>query len=376
MSNSTEDRVRAHFAERAAQEVLPGPDADDAVERARQAGGPIDDGRRLASGNVTWLRRSRVLVAVAAALVVSVAAVGALIATDDDNGRVATDLSPAPTVPDPDPSPSPSTTPSTEPTTPSTSETTAPPPPSGNQPTGPIVSVEGVLGTWSGSEWVRWEVGATPPYGDEYQVVRLDEPISTAVGAAKPDCTPSGLPSIDVGLGYTHEPFDPQPIAVAGVGDPRPRPVEVLDPAAPAYREAAAEVVAGLGIADPAPQVSQVVRGDIDGDGAAEVVVVAERVSDPVAFYAAGGDYAVAFLRRVVGGEVETSLIASSIADPQGEMNPSIEVYRVSALADLNGDGRMEIVLDLRYWEGSSTFVHELRPDGTLPEVLSVACGV
>jgi hypothetical protein len=370
MTGLTEDRLRAHFADRAARDVLPGPDADVAVERARQAdGGP---GGRAAPRNVRWLRRPRVLLAAAAAVVVAIAAAGALIATDDP-ARVTTDPAPAPTAPDQGPDPS--TTPSTEPTTPSTSETTAPPP-AGDRPTGPIVSLEGVLGTWSGSEWVRWEVGATPPSGDDYQIVRLDEPISTAVGAAGVDCSPAGLPSIDVGLGYTDEPLAPQPIAVTGVGDPRPRPVEVLDPAAPAYREAAADVVAGLGITDPAPQVSQVVRGDLDGDGAAEVVVVAERISDPVGFNAGEGDYSVAFLRRVVGGEVETSLIASSIADPRAETNPSMEVYRVSALADLNGDGRMEVVLNLRYWEGSSSLVHELQPDGALLEVLSASCGV
>lgn len=370
MTSSTEDRLRAHFAERTARDVLPGPDADAAVERVLQAGGSAGGGT--APGTVTWLRRNRAVLAAAAAVVVAVAAAGALITTDDDT-RVTTNPTPPPSVPDT----APSTTPSTEPTTPSTSDTTVTPPaPTGDQPTGPIVSIEGVLGTWSGSAWVPWEAGVEPPLGDEYQLVRLGEPIATAVSAAGVDCSPSGLPSIDVGLEYSDEPLDPQPIAVTGVGDPRPRPVEVLDPASPAYRDAAAAVVADLGITDPAPQLSQVVRGDLDGDGSAEVVVVAERLTDPVGFVAAEGDYSVAFVRRVVGGAVETTVLASSIADPQPELISSIEVYRVSAFADLNGDGRMEIVLKLRYYEGSASFVHELRADGSLPEVLRADCGV
>jgi len=36
----------------------------------------------------------------------------------------------------------------------------------------------------------------------------------------------------------------------------------------------------------------------------------------------------------------------------------------------------LEIVLGARFWESSSTMVHELRSDGTIPEVLSVGCGV
>ncbi len=368
MNGLIEDRLRAHFADREARDMLPGPEADVAVERARQAGGR--SGGRAAPRDVRWLRRPRVLLAAAAAVVVAIAAAGALIATDDP-ARVTTDPSPAPTAPDPGPDPS--TTPSTEPTTPPTSEITAPPP-AGDRPTGPIVALEGVLGTWSGTEWVRWE--ATPPYGDEYQIVRLDEPISTAVGAAGVDCSPAGLPSIDIGLEFDADPLAPEPIGVTGVADPRPRAVEVLDPTASVYRDAAVEVVAGLGVADPAPQVSQVVRGDLDGDGSAEVVVVAERLSDPDGLLAGDGDYSVAFAQRVVGGDVQTTVIASSIADPRPEMTPFVEVYRVSALADLNGDGRMEVVVNGRYYEGSMTYVHELRPDGTLPEVLSAGCGV
>ena len=182
MTGLIEDRLRAHFADRAARDVLPGPEADVAVERARQAG--ARSGGRAAPRNVRWLRRPRVLLA--AAVVVAIAAAGVLIATDDP-ARVTTDPSPAPT--SPDQGPDPSTTPSTEPTTPSTSETTAPPP-AGDRPTGPIVSLEGVLGTWSGSEWVPWDAGATPgDAGDgEYRIVRLDEPITSVVasGSASP----------------------------------------------------------------------------------------------------------------------------------------------------------------------------------------------
>jgi hypothetical protein len=82
----------------------------------------------------------------------------------------------------------------------------------------------------------------------------------------------------------------------------------------------------------------------------------------------------VVFLRRVAGGDVETSVIASAISDPLPGTAPVIEVYRLIALADLNG-GRMEIVLNGGWHEGSWTAVHELRPDGTTPEVLYVLCG-
>jgi hypothetical protein len=329
-------------------------------------------------------RRRPVLLAVAAAAAVALAVAAGVFATDDPPSRVATDDTPATTAPPnsgPDPAGTPSTIPSTTPstgsTTPSTSDTTARPP-GGDRPTGPIVGREGVLGTWSGSAWVQWEAGATPPDGDEYRVVRLADPVTTVVGSATimPCGAADGVPSVEVGIEPSSGLLTPTPIAVAGVPDPRPRPVEVLDPAAPTYQEAAAAVVADLGIDDPAPQVSQVVRSDLDGDGTTEVVIAAHRLTDPGSLYGEPGDYAVTFLRRVVGGEIQTTVLASSVVEPRPEYGPFVSAYPVSGFADLNGDGRMEIVLNGRYYEGASTVVHELRPDGSAPKVLEAGCGV
>jgi len=369
MSQSLEERLRAHFADRAAREPLPGPEGDAALERARGAGEPgavgVDrraDGRR--TGRVLpFVRRRPVLVAAAAVVVLAVAA--GLVAVDDERTRVSTDPTPAPTAP-------PDTSPGS--TSRSTSNTTAPPS-AGDRPTGPIVGVEGILGSWSGSGWVPWEPGATPPDGDEYKIVRLDQPIATRAGAATAQVCGT-VPIIDVGLHYTGNRLDPLPIAVAGVSDPRPRAVEVLDPSAPVYREAAAAVVAGFGIDDSSPQVVQVVRGDLDADGTAEVVVVAERLADVTGQIGSQGDYSVAFLRRAVGGQVRTTVLARSIVEPRPGFIPVATPFRVGALADLNGDGRMEIVLGSRYYEGSTTLVHELRSDGSVPEVLQAECGV
>jgi len=368
-----EDRLRAHYANRTAREPLPGLEADRALARARAAaerdkpgngrddhrsghddptlGGLVPPGPRR-GGVAQLVRRHPVRAAAVAAVAVALEVTAGVVAGDDPS-RVATD----------------SATPAT---------TVAPA--DGSRPTGPIVSAEGILGTWSGSEWVPWQSGDTPPLGDEFRIVRLDKPITTAVGEAGAGCAVTDeYGGVDVGLEYGSQPFPSRSIAVAGVVDPRPRPVEVLDPSAAVYRESAAAVLAGLGVSDPAPQVVQAVRGDLDGDGVAEEVVIAERVRDPERLVGSADDYAVVFLRRVAGGDVETSVvassIASSIADPLPGTAPVIDVYRLSALADLNSDGRMEIVLNGGWYEGSWTAVHELRPDGMVPEVLYVQCG-
>lgn len=390
MTRSIEDRLRAHYADRTAREALPGPETDVALRAVLGSaeggvaghGGEGGNGGGAGAPRVVRLTplplpRGRSLwLAVAAVCAVVAGAAGALaFGGGSDGSNVSTDDRPVSTT-EPDRPPAPAVPPTTVPdATPDTTTAAPDRPPSNSAPTGPIVSAEGVLGSWSGSAWVPWEPRAVPPIGDEYQVVRLDEPITTTVGRAGVDCAPTGLPTIDVGLRLDGDTLAPLPIAVAGVPDPRPRPVEVLDPSARVYRDAASAVVADLGIDDPAPQVRQVVRGDLDGDGAAEVVVVAERITDPAAWYAAEGDYAVVFMRRVAGGDFVTSVVASSIPHPEPASTPNAEVYRVAAMADLNGDGRMEVVLDGDYYEGSWTVVHELRPDGSVPEVLSAGCG-
>jgi hypothetical protein len=389
-----EERLRAHFADRSAREPIPGPSEDTALERVLSG-----EGNRLDAVNgtggpsrtvISLVPRRRVLLVAAAAAVLALAVAAGVVVTNDEPSRVSTDDTPAPTAP-PDSSPEsgapstvPSTTPSTEPSTggptPTTPDTTAPPG-GGDQPTGLIVSPWGILGSWSGSSWVPWEVGPTPPSGQEYQIVRLADPITTRIGEAGVDCSPAGLPGIDIAWPEDpNEPLAPAPIGVAGVANPRPRPVEVLDPSSAAYQEAAAAVAADYELPAPGPDVMQVVRGDLDGDGSAEVVVTAERLTNGPTSLAEPGDYAMAFLRRMVDGQVQTWVLASSLAEVPPDAPPELQIvvesFRVAAFADLNGDGRMEIVLNSQYFESQSTYVYELRPDGSLPKVLTANCGV
>jgi DNA-directed RNA polymerase specialized sigma24 family protein len=167
---------------------------------------------------------------------------------------------------------------------------------------------------------------------------------------------------------------DVEGVAVAGLDDLQPRPVEELDPTAEVYRAAAAEVAISMGVGEPAPEVAQVVRADLDGDGLAEVLVMAEQHGQPGSSLAAPGDWSAAFVRRVVAGAVQTTVVESHLTTDVDA--PLLPQYRVGAIADLNGDGRLEVVLNMSYYEGSETTIREVGADGNLREVLSAACGV
>ncbi len=48
----------------------------------------------------------------------------------------------------------------------------------------------------------------------------------------------------------------------------------------------------------------------------------------------------------------------------------------VGAVADLNGDGRMEVITEHELFEGRSAYAYELDPSGAMTPVLGVSCGV
>lgn len=241
----------------------------------------------------------------------------------------------------------------------------------GTAPAGPIVGPTGVLGSWSGTEWEPWEGGEVPGDGAEFSVVRLDEPLTTAVGRTVAEECPgaaSGDTDLDLGLDPGSD-GAPAPIAVAGIAKPRPRTVEVLDTGSSTYRQAAAEVAASLGTTTP-PTLAQVLRGDLEGDGTDEVVVTAEHVTDPNGMTPTPGDWSVVFLRRVAGSGVETSVVSSSLAGPDGV----VDRFRVSALADLNGDGTMELAVSSDSVRGVAMAVFASEAGEDPAEVLRAGC--
>ena len=249
-----------------------------------------------------------------------------------------------------------------------------------------VIGGQGLLGWWEGGRWLQAQTSLVTPVeeGDEVRLVRLDGSSSaasvTGVKAPEEFC---GAPQVDLDPAFP----DPtggvehlQPVAVHGVEDPQPRPATLLDTDAAVYRDAAREVLVGLAIHDDAdPELAQVVRADLSGDGTDEVLVVAEKLARPESAQGEPGDYSVLFLRQIVDGAVRTTVLDSFYKDPAEEVEePSIYilVYRVSGIVDLNGDGVLEVVTENQYYEGSSTAIRALQPDGTLTEVMAAGCGV
>jgi hypothetical protein len=231
-----------------------------------------------------------------------------------------------------------------------------------------------LLGWWDEG----WQNGDDLPVvgGEEYQVVRLDEPITLTTGSgARAHCEPLDLVSVE---------FDPEipggflevdALAIQTQGEVRPSPVELLGLSTPAYITATSELLETRVAGIPIITLTQVIRTDLEGDGVDEVIVAASTIPDDL-ISSQVGDYSIVYLRKVIEGEVQTAILGLSIVEDLENLFQNLAVFEVAAVADLNGDGRMEIVLNGTVWEGAFLQAWEYVDDDLGPvEVLSCGCG-
>jgi len=131
----------------------------------------------------------------------------------------------------------------------------------------------------------------------------------------------------------------------------------------------------------------RILRVDLDGDGEEEVLISAtnyftnDKSDDtsaapfPEAPVQAPrpGSYSIVILRRVVSGNVQTKLVAGEVyAKPDESVAPN--VFNLAAILDLNGDGKLEVIVHSFYYEGGQTTIYLCEPD-KIEAALSVECG-
>jgi hypothetical protein len=166
----------------------------------------------------------------------------------------------------------------------------------------------------------------------------------------------------------------------------QPRPVTVLPTRNATYETAVRAELKRRGLPNPQVTLTRLIRADLDGNGTQEVIIEARHFQNgrddfppPVG---QPGDYSLLLLRAVVGGKVVTTVLGEHIA-PQtpwdsgsSDPMPMATLHRLAGVADLNGDGRMELVLYGAYYEGSGFSVQQWTPAGLKGTPLESGCGV
>ncbi|MEA1902779.1 MAG: hypothetical protein U9N56_04560 [Actinomycetota bacterium] len=237
-----------------------------------------------------------------------------------------------------------------------------------------VVTGFGALGWWDGSDWVSAEDAGELPVlgGEDYQIAGIGFEATTTAGPQTLVCEPLDNIGVvlesDQLLGQWPGPYG---VAISAPWDIHPHLFESFDDDG-TYSAIAAGLLAdrGLNVADPV--IKQLFRTDLEGDGTNEVLVVAEEIRG--GYLAETGDYSILFMRKVIEGEVATAVLGDTvITDPEGSF---IVGFSIGAVADLSGDGRMEIVVSAAYFEGLAVEVWEYVDDDIGPfRYLEAGCG-
>jgi hypothetical protein len=229
------------------------------------------------------------------------------------------------------------------------------------------------MGWWDGDSWVPGDGSVEIPLvgGEQFQVVLLDEPITTATGSSLGICEPIGTPLLNFEPPLPGGSQEPGGIAIIADWDVRPYGVSLLAAIPEEHVDAVAQFLSNRGIDDAEPNIEQVIVTDIEGDGDAEVLIVVSRL--PEDLFGGPGDYSAVLLRKQVEGEWQTAVLGF---DETEDESPYILKYVVAAMVDLNNDARMEIVIDAYYYEGAGTVAYEYVNDDLGPqEAIGGGCG-
>jgi hypothetical protein len=235
-----------------------------------------------------------------------------------------------------------------------------------------VVSSSGLLGYFDGEAWVAGTSIAEVRGGETYQIIDLQGVLDSATGSQLTVCEPIGTPMIKLDPPLPVGPTAPGAVALASPGwDPVPRAVNEDGEAPRELIEQAGAFLANRGIEDPEPAIAQYLTFDLEGDGVDEEILVVRRIPDDL--FGNAGSYSLVLMLKSLDAEDGTLVIEFS----QGAAdNPYVVSHRVTAIADLNGDAKLEIVIDGYYYEGSGTSVWEYVDDdlGTVA-ALSAGCG-
>ena len=212
--------------------------------------------------------------------------------------------------------------------------------------------------------------------GERYQLFASNAPAGTTIGSRPEGNTEPCADLINVRLAAATPMIGT--IGLTGGSNPLPRVPAELPANTSEAQQAVAALLTANGIAQPEVRIKRVLRVDLEGDGAEELVIAATRYQKGGEFPSpdsATGDYSLLVIVKNSDTSPEIIPVAAEYYPAAKEFNAPNQHDLIGVL-DLNGDGRMELVLYETYYEGAATTVYTFDGSQAAPLLVNAGCGV
>jgi hypothetical protein len=123
-------------------------------------------------------------------------------------------------------------------------------------------------------------------------------------------------------------------------------------------QEIARTVLAQHGLGDIEPRVTEAVAVDLDGDGTVERVISATTAREAYTENAERGDYS--FVAVESGGRID--VLNGAFFPYEPTTHPLPNLYSIGGILDVDGDGRMEVIVHYIGYEWSGDEAYRITP--------------
>ncbi|MFT3890647.1 MAG: hypothetical protein QM730_03360 [Anaerolineales bacterium] len=138
------------------------------------------------------------------------------------------------------------------------------------------------------------------------------------------------------------------------------------------YHQAVFDWLRGQGMTNPQSGTVHIFKVDLENDGVDEVFLSATHLN-PSQNTANAGDYSVILMRKLIGNNVTTTLVAGDLYKSQTAEGTNPNTYSLANFIDLNQDGVMEVVVEVKAGEKAGAIVYQINGQNA-QKVLNTIC--